>query len=386
MSVAPRLAVGRRASTLRPHLPLLAVALLVRLGLILATDHVEVDLLRYWKVGTHLLDVSWNPYQAPRLYPYPPAWMWVEAGSAWLARASGISFALLVRLPVLAAELALVALLARVGGRAAAWAYALHPVSLLVSACHGQFDAVAMLFVLLALQAQRAQRFDRAALSLAAAVGLKSFPVLLLPAFLLHTPPRARARWAALATVPVLLSLVPFAWHDAGAVRRELFGYGGVADFGWIAIVRALRLLATGALARAEAAHWTGFILVGKAAFAIAYAALLIRWWRAPRLPDLLAMCLAVLLGFLTLYGALSAQYLLWVVPLGVLALSRAFVAFSVVTTPALLAFYLFLAPGVLGLAAPRSFAGTAWALGVAAQWLATAAWWASSIRQEPAA
>src|SRR5262245_35522107 len=311
--------------------------------------------------------------------------MWVEAGSVWLARATGLSFALLVRLPVLAAELALVALVGRLAGRAAAWVYALHPVSLLVSGCHGQFDAVAMLFVLLALQAQRAQRFDRAALGMAAAIGLKSFPVLLVPAFLLHTPARVRVRWAALATVPVALSLVPFAWHDLGAVRRELFGYGGVADFGWIAIVRAVRFLSTGALARAEAAHWTGFVTVAKAAFGIAYAALLVRWWRSRR-PDLLPMCLAVLLAFLTLYGALSAQYLLWVVPLGVLTLTRSFAAYSAVTTAALLAFYLFLAPGVLGLEVPRGFAGTAWALGVAAQWLATAAWWVASLRPEPAA
>ena len=367
--------------------PIIAVAFVVRLLLLLATDHVDVDVLRYWKVGTHLLDVSWNPYQAPRLYPYPPVWMWVEAGSAWLARAGGISFALLVRLPVLAAELALVALIARMAGRTAAWVYALHPVSLLVSACHGQFDAVAMLFVLLAVQAQRARRLDRAALGLAAAIGLKSFPVLLLPAFLLHTPARARLRWALLATGPVALSLVPFAWHDAGAVRRELFGYGGVADFGWIAIVRALRFLATGALARAEAAHWPGLVLVAKAAFGIAYGALLYRWWRAPRAPDLAAMCLTLLLGFLTLYGALSAQYLLWVVPLGVLASSsRAFAAYSAVTAAALLAFYVFLAPGVLGLEVARSFAGPAWALGVAAQWLAATAWWGSCLRREPAA
>jgi hypothetical protein len=353
----------------------LAAAFVVRLGLLLATDRVEVDVLRYFKVGTHLLDVSWDPYQAPRLYPYPPVWMWVEEGSLWLARASGISFALLVRLPVLAAELALVALLGRMGGRAAAWIYALHPVSLLVSACHGQFDAVALLFILLAARDQLAQRHDRAALGLAAAIGLKSFPVLLLPAFLLHTPPRARLRWAALATVPVALSLVPFAWHDAGALRRELFGYGGVADFGWIAMVRAWRFLATGALARAEASHWTTLVLAAKALFVAAYGALLVRWWRAARRPALLPMCLAVLLAFLVLYGALSAQYLLWVVPFGVLAPSRAFAAYSVATALALVAFYLFLAPGVLGFAGDRSLFGPAWAVGVGVQWLATTAW-----------
>ena len=360
----------------------LAVAFLLRLLLLLATDRVDVDVLRYWKVGTHLLDVSWNPYQAPRLYPYPPLWMWMEAGSAWLARESGVSFALLVRLPVLAAEVALVALLARLAGRPAAWVYALHPVSLLVSACHGQFDAIAMLFVLLAVAAQRAGRFDRAALGLAVAIGLKSFPVLLLPVFLLATPARDRIRWALFATLPVAVSLLPFAWHDLAAVRRELFGYGGVADFGWIAVVRAARFLATGALARAEAAHWTGFVTVAKLLFGAAYGVLLVRWWRAPRAPDLPAMCLAVLLAFLTLYGALSAQYLLWVVPLGVLALSRPFAVYGAVTTLALLAFYVFLAPGVLGLAVPRSIAGPAWAVGVGAQWLATA-WWALRAERE---
>lgn len=371
--------------SLRVALAPLAAALAVRLFFLLGTDRVDVDVLRYWKVGTHLLDVSWNPYQAARLYPYPPVWMWVEAGSAWLARETGISFALLVRLPVLAAELLLVAVLARAGGRPAAWLYALHPVSVLVSSCHGQFDVIALLFVLLAVQAQAAQRFDRAALSLAAAIGLKSFPILLLPAFLLHTPARGRLRWAAFATLPVVLSLVPFAWHDASAVRRELFGYGGVADFGWIAILRALRFLATGALARAEAVHWARWVVLAKAAFGLAYAALLVAWWRARRLPALPAMCLTMLLGFLTLYGALSAQYLLWVVPFGVAAPSRPFVAYTAASTAALIAFYLFLAPGVFGLPGPQGPAGVAWSLGVIAQWLATAAWWGLVLKRETA-
>jgi hypothetical protein len=362
--------------------PILVVSFVLRLALLLATDRVEVDVLRYFKVGTHLLDVSWNPYQAPRLYPYPPVWMWAEAGSAWLARASGISFALLVRLPVLAAELGLVVLIARWAGTAAGWAYALHPVSLLVSACHGQFDAIAMLFVLLAALAQRAGRFDAAALGLAMAVGLKSFPILLLPAFLLVTPPLARLRWALLATVPVALSLVPFLWHDAGAVRRELFGYGGVADFGWIAIVRAVRFLATGALARSEAVHWTPLVQAAKVVFVIAYALLVARWWRAPRPPDLVAMCLAVLLLFLTLYGALSAQYLLWVVPLGLMFAPRDFVAYGAASSLALLAFYSFLAPGVVQVV-PRWIGGPAWAIGVCVQWLATAAWCVRHVRRE---
>jgi hypothetical protein len=366
------------------------VALALRAVCLYATDRVVVDVLRYQKVAAHLLDVSWNPYQAERLYPYPPVWMWAEAGSLWLARATGASFALLVRLPVLAAELGLVALLGRMAGARAAWLYALHPVALLVSACHGQFDAIALFAVLLAIHARSEARLDAAALWLAAAIGLKSFPVLLLPAFLLTVAgTRARVRFAALATVPVAAALLPFAWADAGALRRELFGYGGVVDFGWIAVVRALRLLSTGVLLRGEAVHWAAWVTAAKVAFLAAYAALIAWWWRRGRTPSLPAACLLVLLAFLVLYGALSAQYLLWVVPLGVLLPSRAFVAYGAVSAAALCAFYLFLAPAVLlppGVALDRSAAGAVWAAGVSLQWMATAAWAALALRRETAA
>jgi hypothetical protein len=372
----------------RPLLAPVLVALALRALCLYATDRVVVDVLRYQKVASHLLDVSWNPYQAERLYPYPPLWMWVEAGSLWLARATGASFALLVRLPVLAAELGLVGLLGRMAGARAAWLYALHPVALLVSACHGQFDALALLGILLAIRAHSGARPDAAALWLAAAIGLKSFPVLLLPAFLLATPgARARVRFTALATLPVAVCLLPFAWADAPALRRELFGYGGVVDFGWIAVVRALRLLSTGVLLRGEAVHWAAWVTAAKLAFLTAYAAVLAWWWRRGRAPSLPAACLLILLAFLVLYGALSAQYLLWVVPLGVLLPSRPFVAYGAVSAAALAAFYLFLAPAVLlpPDAARPAAAGALWAIGVSLQWLTTAAWGAGALRRETA-
>jgi hypothetical protein len=86
----------------------LAAALLVRLVPILAADEVVADVLRYQKAARHVLDVSWNPYLAPRLYPYPPLWIWIEAGSEWLARATGASFAVLVKLPVMLADLGII--------------------------------------------------------------------------------------------------------------------------------------------------------------------------------------------------------------------------------------------------------------------------------------
>jgi hypothetical protein len=369
-----------------PRALLLAAALCARLGPVLLADREVADVLRYRKVADHVLDVSWNPYTAPRLYPYPPVWVWVEAAAGALARQTGLPFAVLVKLPVVAADLGIVCWLAAWGARRgaglrAAWIYALHPVSLLVTGFHGQFDAAALLFVLLAISWWTDAHPDRSALALSAAVGLKSFPVLLLPVMLAQPgqTARGRVRYAALVLGPVLLLIAPYALHDPVAVRRELFGYGGVADFGWIGLTRGLRWLATGVLPRSEAVHWSGQVLAAKVLFLGAYAGLLAALVRG-RLGDLARVCQSVLLAFLVFYGAISAQYLLWAVPLGVLLGGRHLALYSVSATAALVGFYLFLAPGVLwagtgpaGLG-PRA-AGLVWVAGVAAVLASASAW-----------
>jgi hypothetical protein len=357
----------------RQAAPLLVAAAL-RLLAIAVSDREVADVLRYRKVADHVLDVSWNPYQAPRLYPYPPVWVWVEAGAGKLARETPAPFPLLMKLPTLAADLFIVAFLAR-RTRAGAWAYAVHPVALMVGAFHGQFDAIALAFLLAALGAFERGRADRAGLALSAAIALKSFPVLLLPVFLIQTDAwRSRVRFAALALGPVALLLVPYALHDPGALRRELFGYGGVADLGWIGLWRALRWLTTGALARGEAAYWPGAVTAGKLLFAGAYAGLLV--WLARRRASPWPAAQMTLLLFVTVYGALSAQYLLWAVPLAALRPDRWMSAHGLASTMALVGFYPFLAPGILTPAAgPLAAAGVAWVLGTAAVLVVGLAW-----------
>lgn len=365
----------------------LAVAFALRLAAILASDRVVADVKRYERVGAHVLDVSWNPYAAPRLYPYPPVWMWFEAASEWLARRGLGSFAVLVKLPVLAADLGLVALLGAMGrarglGLAAAWTYALHPVALLIGAFHGQFEALALLPLLLAMAAFEAGRLDRAALALAAAIAVKSFPVLLLPFFLLALPgTSARVRFLVLSTLPVGLSLLPFAIADSGALRRELFGYGGVADFGWIGLVRGIGFLSRGVLERSEAVHWPNLVPVGKALFLSVLAATAVFTARRRARPSLDRTAIVVFLGFLTFYGAISAQYLLWVVPFAALWFGRWAVWHAVACTVALAGFYAFLAPGVLAPGTePAAWAGPVWVVGVAAVLVVGASWWKTTL------
>jgi hypothetical protein len=99
---------------------------------------------------------------------------------------------------------------------------------------------------------------------------------------------------------------------------------------------------------------------------------------------------LAVFLAFLTFYGAISAQYLLWPIPLGALVPGVWFALYSVAATAALVGFYLFLAPGVLtaagvGQAGPH-LAGVVWACGAAAVLVAGTAWLVALVRRGRAA
>jgi glycosyl transferase family 87 len=363
-----------------------AAAFVVRLAAILVSDRVVADVLRYRRVAAHVLDVSWNPYQAPRLYPYPPVWVWVEAGCEWLARHSGLSFALLVKLPVLAAEVGIVALLARWGaerGGAARWApwiYALHPVAVMVTGFHGQFDSLALLMVLLAARASGRGRHDAAALAVAAGIAIKSFPVLALPLLAARVEgTAARLRFACLALAPVALLLLPFLVHDAGAVARELFGYGGVADFGWIGAWRGLRWVADGSLARGEARFHGALVPLAKVMFLVAYAAVAVRMARR----DAIAAVLAVFVAFETFYGALSAQYLLWVIPLAALRPDRWLAIYTVFATMGLVGFYLFLAPGVLTASGAMEGAGPAWVGGAVLIVAASASWLVALARND---
>ncbi len=364
----------------------LVVALVLRLAALLACDRVVADVARYERVARHLLDVSWNPYATERLYPYPPPWAAAEAAALWLERRGVGSFAVNVKLPAVAADLGIVALLGRAASLgmapgAAPWLYALHPVSVLVTGAHGQFDAIPLAFLLLAVLLAERGRAGASALALGAGIATKSFPVLALPflAFAGGRSWRAACRYAVLALAPGAVLLAPFALADLEAVRRELFGYGGIADFGWAGVARGASWLATGELPRSEARFWPTASLVSKGVFLAAWAALALAV-RARRLAlDPRAAVLAVLLAFAASYGLQSAQYLLWVVPFALLQPGRAAAWHALCAAAGLVGFYLFLAPGVLVPVAlegaAREAAGWLWLAGAAATLVVCAVW-----------
>jgi hypothetical protein len=377
----------------RTALAPLAVALVLRAAVMLACDGVVADVERYQKVGRHLLDVSWNPYETQRLYPYPPPWAAVEAGALWLERHGIGRFAVNVKLPVLLADLAMVAVFAQasalgMASSGAAWLYAFHPVSLLIGSAHGQFDAIPLVFLLAAVLLLERGRRDASALALAAGIASKSFPVLALPFLALAGGASAQAavRYAVLALAPGAVMLAPFAAIDPVALRRELFGYGGIADFGWTGVLRGAEWLATGVLPRSEARFWPTAAAMSRELFLLAWAALVVAVGaRRLKLPARRAVLL-VLLAFSFCYGLQSAQYLLWVVPLALLRPDPAVAAHAAAASAALLGFYVFLAPGVLWPATlggdSLGIAGRVWLFGSATTLAVVAAWLGGVLRE----
>ena len=227
-------------------------------------------------------------------------------------------------------------------GRWAAALYALSPIAILISGHHGQFDALPTLFSVLAagLMLGAAPRPWAAGLLLGLSIALKPSPALLVPVFMRSPGLRWPGRFAigALAGVLVLAVTGPFLLVDAGSVYRNVIGYPGLNDQGLGGLLRSLwlyrahnvHLPGTFGVDLAGTTRWTALALVGFAILVL---------WRH-RLPRVAA---AVYLAFLSVFGGVSTQYLVW--PLAWLLLSdlplRWAVIYSLGATAGAVGFYL---------------------------------------------
>jgi hypothetical protein len=321
------------------------------------------------------------------LFPYPPVWNRVEVAAAALSDGGQMGFAFWIKLPSILADAAIAILLMLLvpGGRGGwlATAYALNPVPILISAGHGQFDAVAILGCVAALYfLQRRPHAVASGLCLGAGIALKSFPVLLLPVFWPFVPARQRLRFAAAAVLPTALLLSTYLLFVPAAVVREVFGYSGASDHGWAAIVRGIAALRT----RNPFLDLAGPLGVAKVVFLALYLVALWRWSREPVPTEPLAWRIAVVfVAFYVVYGGIGSQYLLWAVPFLLLVSLPAGLLYSAAAVCSLVPFYRLFYSGVV-LADPiyrperlgPRFA--AWLVGTSIWWLFCAGWLLRSV------
>lgn len=311
-------------------------------------------------------------------YPYPPVWFIWETAAYMLARGSALPFALWVRLPTIAADMGIVWLIwhwtrHRSPGQAMwrSFGYAVNPVPLIITGLHGQFDAIALFFTLLALyNLEHRGRYLSAALNLAVGIAVKSFPVLLLPPALLQLrTTRARTLFGAAAVAPVLLLLLPYVIAMPSALWRELFGYRGAALLGFMVPIRTLYVPLVGESVPAELTHQ----IVSISAYLFLAAYLFAIWYQQRRGATLVNTAIAILSLFYLVYAGIAPQYLIWIVPfmsVGDASTGRPLLLYSATGALALVGFYAYaisgLIPGTQLLSRPVTqvlygFSGTLW-------------------------
>lgn len=317
---------------------LFAVICAIALGLRLVPDLLlpvgAVFDIESYRIVAKLLASGQDVYSAAEAagrHPYLPLQMYWMLAAYKFSLASGWSFTKIVRLLPIASD-ALIAgmvfvILRWKRSEAEAWRggllYALNPVTILVCAYHGQFDAVPVLFILLAWWCWKS--FSKRGMMLAATLSAiclgagildKGWPVLFLPIVLGQLPQwRLRVYYLALVVAVPLAGLVVYLSDYGGvpwAILMNAAGYNhGVGIWGYTYLVR-LGLQAFSGLAPVfgwlfQNGRWLTLAVLG--GVYVCYA----------RRQPAMAGFLSILLAFFAFGHAFSIQYLAWLVPFAVL-------------------------------------------------------------------
>jgi len=339
---------------------LVAITLILRVGLALIFGTEVADLAQYHGMAD-IVGRGENIYETPGLFHYSPIPMFLPYWSLQVSLALNLPFHFVVKWPMILADLGITLLLwwqARKRGLEdfafiIALAYVFNPVSLLTTDFHGSYSVLPAFFVLLAyclITLEPERRYYRlSALSLGLAIGLRAYPVLYLPFILrkMNLEWRRKIAYLVLAGLPSLITFIPYLLVNFQTVWRDVFSYSGVADCGWVAVARSYWFLKTQNL-YLPGTLGLDLINISKWIFLAAYALFVVIFWWKHKHFSMLSGILGTLLLFFGLYGGISSQYLIWVIPFALLFSSRWEKAYTWTATANLIFFYLFFFPTIL--------------------------------------
>ena len=289
--------------------------------------------------GTEDVGLSWrmaesvagggNPY-VDTLAAWPPLWPSLGALAFRVASFLSIPSHLAIKLWPIAADAAIALTLfswkrtsetARQAFRFALL-WALNPVSIYITAVHGNFDSLPVLALLLAVLFARSEGRATTASAwwLAAGVALKTWPLFALPAFLDRRRIAASGRFAAIAIVPSVLMLFLLWLRTPDAIVEKVIRYRGASGWWGTTGVAALTGKELGAIAP--------LLFYGL----MAVTALLFLSDRDPA-----RTAAALLVGFLAFAHGFGAQYLVWPVAVGLLVAPRITMVYSAIAAATLI-------------------------------------------------
>ncbi len=311
------------------------LSILIR-GLIIFNG-LEVADIKNFHDSANMLLSGINPYLNAHLYPYPPLWMFFQAGSAVLAQMFHTSFHFVMKFwPNLADVLIAILIYKKIRSKLWSFFYLFNPVSLIISSAHGQFDSIGSSLTIFSI-------IFTNPLFLGLAISLKAYPAMLLPLFIFSQKIwQRKLRFLIFASLPTGLLLIPFLVLNSKETISAIFSYSGFGDLGYGAVLRSFWW-------QINAEHWLPqsdqLLSFSKISFLAGSIFFYITFSGGK---NLIKGCLAVYLLFLAVYFGISAQYLLWVLPLAVLSKDKMVIPYSIVATLALSGFYLFFGPEIL--------------------------------------
>lgn len=265
-------------------------------------------------------------------HPYLPFQMLIMAAMAQLSEVSGLPYVAAIKLPAVIADIALTWLiyhsLIESGRRQAtattfALLYALNPVSVLVTAYHGQFESVTLLLMVTAWYFWRfGRRTTASAVALGFAILNKTWPVIMLPVIWLRLPDtRSRVLYPLLAlgipVAAVIVYLVVFSADPQPMLRRALTHRGVPGYWGPGSVLAPLGESITLAQAAFDVLSVLRNVL-------LAAGVGLALWWT--RRQGVLDALLTVILTLLAVTVGFGIQWLVWPIPFALLSLEERWV------------------------------------------------------------
>lgn len=311
-----------------PLLFLVLTALLVRLlPVIMLPVGAGYDIDSFRLVGDAFLNGEEVYTSAAKgRHPYLPLQMYVIGATTYLSRITPLPFVTWLKIPAIAADVFITAVIytafRRWGETEAAavfWAllYALNPISVMVSAYHGQFDSVPVLLLLLSWFVWH---FGRHVKSSAALLGFaildKSWPVLFLPVVFIRLPDNRRRLIYTLISVgiPVVFTAAYVFFYSSNPVpmlRRALTHSGVPGYWGFSALLYV------------PGSRWIDpeqivNVLLPVQRVILLLVALFALWWT--RRQSALDALLTIMLSIFSVTLGMGIQWLLWPIAFAIVA------------------------------------------------------------------
>jgi hypothetical protein len=297
-------------------------------------QHAGQLVLQHQNPMTHLPRFQWN-FLPPMPYVFAAE---IKTGLPW---------EIATKVVPIAADLVVIVLLAMLAvaerSRLVALLYALCPLTVLVSAVHGQVEPILLALGLGAFLLVRRERPGLGGLLLGLAIACKTWPVLLGLGLLRDTPVR---RWwrviAGAAILPIAFMLsVPLLLNDSlSNVVRVMSSYRSyAATWGWVGALHSVRLAGSGY----EGGDVELFQRIGTVLLALTIIAVVIFF----RKVEGVALTAAVLLAFLVVTVGWGSQYMLWPVPFLLLLYRRGGLAYLIAASVYAIYTYVFYIPAI---------------------------------------